>query len=77
MTGSIRIDAALADQIDMLVRDFIQINVFRGAVKVVAVSRGHREARTVSGNVTHHPYYDVNYEGVLNILARDNEQNKV
>ena len=77
MTGSIRIDAALAEQIDALVRDFIQVNVFRGAVKVTAVSRGSRETRTPNNIATQYPYYDVNYEGVLDILARDNGKNQV
>jgi hypothetical protein len=77
MIGSIRIDTALAEQIDALVRDFIQRNVFRGAVKVTAVSRGAQNVTLTGGNAVHRPYYEVHYEGVLDILARDNEQNEV
>jgi hypothetical protein len=77
MIGSIRIDTALAEQIDALVRDFIQINVFRGAVKVTAVSRGAQNVALSAGRCRLCPYYDVNYDGVLDILARDNEQNEV
>ena len=77
MTGSIRIDTALAEQVDTLVRDIIQAKVFRGTVKVVTVSRGTRETRSPTGVIANHPYYDVHYEGVLDILARDNDKNQV
>jgi len=74
MTGSIRIDTALAEQVDTLVRDFIQAKGFRGTV---TVSRGTRETRSPTGVIANHPYYDVHYEGVLDILARDNDKNQV
>lgn len=72
MTGSIRIDGMLAEKIDALVRDFIQSNVFRGAVKVTTVARGMREHRSSTNVTTQQPYYDVGYTGVLDILAGEN-----
>jgi hypothetical protein len=77
MTGSIRIDSQLAEQIDSLVREFIQQNVFRGTVKVTTVSRGTREWRKANNTIGYIPYYDINYEGVLDLLAGQDEKDKV
>jgi hypothetical protein len=62
MTGSLRIDGPLAEEIDTLVRNFVQQNVFRGAVTVIGMSRSASNGK---------PCYDVAYTGVLEILARE------
>jgi hypothetical protein len=78
MTGSIRIDdTQLSEQLDTLIRDFIQRSVFRGAVKVKNVSRGCHEWQKPDKTIKQIPYYDVSFEGVLDLLAGPNENDKV
>lgn len=73
MRGSIRIDGPLAEQMDGLLIQFVQENALRGSVKVATVLRGVYDHPGKSVNRTT-PYYDVTFEGTLDLLAGHHEK---
>ena len=79
MTGSLRIDGPMAMELDKMLREYIQKYAIQGSVKVLTVSRNTREVRTpVAGgpNTVLHivPYYDITFQGVLELLAGETHE---
>ena len=78
MTGTIKLtETEITQLLDDHIKLWIQNNVFKGSVVVIAVARGTHDVHVGSNVYKPRVYYDVTFQGVLDALAEAKQKGKV